>query len=247
MDSNSLQTYNIWEACSDGNLAKVQEFISSGMYRVDSMDEYGYTPIHAATSYGHLELVQYLLNEGANVNTTDPDGDTPLHVCEDEGVARYLVSLGADPSVQNNEGKNALETALENEAFAVARYFRALLGDTTASNNGNSSNTATHSNILNSNNNSSQMMGDLGEGMIDTTNASPEEIGQLLDAIEEVNNNGMLPEGVQFNLSTTSINVHDSSSMNSEFKTQLQQQQQQHQSYNNPNGMQEIDEDEEMN
>ena len=74
--------------------------------------------------------------------------------------------------------------------------------------------------------------------MIDTTNASPEEIARILDAIDEVNNNGMLPEGVQFNLSTTTVDEP----MNSEFKAQQQQQQN-----CNPNGIQEVDEDEEMN
>ena len=229
--SSALETYNIWEACSDGNLAKVQEFISSGTYRVDQTDEYGYTPIHAATSYGHLEVIQYLLNEGASIHTTDPDGDTPLHVCEDERVARYLISLGADPSFCNNDGKNAFETALENEAFAVARYFRTLLP-----NDENNSSIVDHNN--NPNGNSNILGNDLGQGMIDTTNASPEEIARILDAIDEVNNNGMLPEGVQFNLSTTTVDEP----MNSEFKAQQQQQQ----NYN-PNGIQEVDEDEEMN
>ena len=52
------------------------------------------------------------------------------------------------------------------------------------------------------------------EGMVDTTNANPEEIASLLDAIEEVNNNGMLPEGVQFNLSTTMTSVVEEESRN---------------------------------
>lgn len=37
---------------------------------------------HAATSWGHPTLLEYLLNHGGDANVCDNDGDTPMHVCE---------------------------------------------------------------------------------------------------------------------------------------------------------------------
>ena len=72
---------------------------------MNSMDDNGYTPMHAAASYNHVELIQFLISRGGNVNIQDPDGDTPLHVCENVSMAQALISLGANINLQNNEGK----------------------------------------------------------------------------------------------------------------------------------------------
>lgn len=46
---------NIWTAASDGELEKVKGFVAQGM-DVNAQDETGYSPLHAATSYGHIEV-----------------------------------------------------------------------------------------------------------------------------------------------------------------------------------------------
>jgi hypothetical protein len=40
----------------------------------------------------------------------DPDGDTPLHVCEEVATAQVLVGSGADPQIRNLEGKRVSDT-----------------------------------------------------------------------------------------------------------------------------------------
>lgn len=61
--------------------------------------------MHAAASYAHLELLEYLLSAGGNVNVTDGDGDTPLFTCETLPAARWLVEHGADVGHRNGEGE----------------------------------------------------------------------------------------------------------------------------------------------
>lgn len=67
-------------------------------------DSNSYTPMHAAASYAHLELLEYLLSVGGDINLRDDDGDTPLYVVESVDTARWMVDHGADPSLANDEG-----------------------------------------------------------------------------------------------------------------------------------------------
>jgi ankyrin repeat protein len=78
---------------------------------------------HAAVSYGHTELIQFLLSSGANPNLRDFDGDTPLHFCEDPEVAEFLLSHGADPTVVNNEGDTLFDKAEEDENQSMIEYW----------------------------------------------------------------------------------------------------------------------------
>ncbi|OBZ72206.1 Ankyrin repeat-containing protein P1E11.10 [Grifola frondosa] len=59
---------------------------------------------HAAASYGHLNVLEYLISQGGDVNVTDNDGDTPLYVVENIESARFLVEHGATVDHRNSEG-----------------------------------------------------------------------------------------------------------------------------------------------
>lgn len=81
----------------------MQALITSGASPNDK-DAHSYTPMHAAASYAHLELLEYLLSVGGDVNLADDDGDTPLFTCESVDAARWLVEHGADAEHRNEEG-----------------------------------------------------------------------------------------------------------------------------------------------
>ncbi|CAB0044211.1 unnamed protein product [Trichogramma brassicae] len=52
---------------------------------IDVRDEFGNTPLHMTVSTGHRQLMQLLLNNGANPNSTNVYGWTPLHIiCKKE-------------------------------------------------------------------------------------------------------------------------------------------------------------------
>lgn len=65
---------------------------------------------------------------GANLNSRDLDGDTPLHICESSEVAEYLIANGADEHALNNEGKSVYEQAVELENEAMVIFWAARLG-----------------------------------------------------------------------------------------------------------------------
>jgi ankyrin repeat protein len=46
---------------------------------VNARDNEGAVPLHKASFYGHREVIEHLLESGANVDEQDNDKATPLH------------------------------------------------------------------------------------------------------------------------------------------------------------------------
>ncbi|KAI0925991.1 hypothetical protein AcW1_008278 [Taiwanofungus camphoratus] len=118
---------NIWIAAGDGDLERVRELVENQSVSPNVPDSYTYTPMHAAASYGHLHVLDYLISQGGDVNVTDSDGDTPLYVVENIETARYLVERGATVDRRNIEGVSPAEH-LSEDFQEVAAYLNNLPG-----------------------------------------------------------------------------------------------------------------------
>lgn len=90
-----------------------------------SQDDHGYSLMHAAASYNHLELLRILVNElHVDVDIKDEDGETALFVAETLDCAKILVEeLHADISVRGEEGKTAMEKIEEDGDFPEVAVF----------------------------------------------------------------------------------------------------------------------------
>ncbi|KAI9440043.1 ankyrin [Lactarius indigo] len=104
MPASTFVDKNIWVAAGDGDLGRVRELIEHQSTSPNVPDSFTYTPMHAAASYGHLDVLTYLISRGGDVNVTDEDGETPLYTVENIETARLLVNHGADPGLRNHEG-----------------------------------------------------------------------------------------------------------------------------------------------
>ncbi|KAI9731669.1 MAG: hypothetical protein M1818_007799 [Claussenomyces sp. TS43310] len=88
-------------------------------------DEHGYSLLHAAASYNHLDLLRALVTEfRIDVNIKDEDGETALFVAETVECAKLLVEeLHVDTTIRGEEGKTAREKITAEEEFPqVAIY-----------------------------------------------------------------------------------------------------------------------------
>lgn len=97
-------------------------------------DEHGYSLLHAAASYNHIELLRALVNEfQVNINLKDEDGETCLFVAETLPIAQCLVEeLHIDAEVRNDEGITAMEKiAQEGDFPELAAYLRTVSGGLT--------------------------------------------------------------------------------------------------------------------
>jgi ankyrin repeat protein len=78
--SNAI--YDLHKAVGRGNVGEVKRLIHNGEDIHCPEEEEGMTPLHVAAYLGRLEIVQILINAGAELNSRDSSGDTPLHaVC----------------------------------------------------------------------------------------------------------------------------------------------------------------------
>lgn len=103
---------NLWVAAGDGQLDRVRELVESGV-DVNGHDQFGYTAMHAAVSYGQFDVVKYLLEHGAQVDVEDFEKDTPLYVAETVAMAQLLLDHGADPKHVNEDNITPAATAFE--------------------------------------------------------------------------------------------------------------------------------------
>ncbi|CAK7201771.1 hypothetical protein SEUCBS139899_004486 [Sporothrix eucalyptigena] len=92
-------------------------------------DDHGYSLIHAAASYNHLDLLRTLVQElKVPVDLRDEDNETALFVVETVESARCLVEeLGLDPSLTGDDGLTAAEKISGEAEFPqVAEYLMGL-------------------------------------------------------------------------------------------------------------------------
>jgi ankyrin repeat protein len=95
------------------------------------------SPLHLAVSSNppDHDLIQYLLDQGADVNARDDLGRTPIFyalvdIHDDDGIRDMLFTAGADPAIQDNDGRTALYHAVdhpfeESNPFYIVDLLRA--------------------------------------------------------------------------------------------------------------------------
>jgi len=75
--------------------------------------------LHWAAGNGYTKIAKLLISRGANVNTKNNKGNTPLHRAAVRGYAEYtetaklLIENGADMNAKNKEGKTPLKISIE--------------------------------------------------------------------------------------------------------------------------------------
>ena len=87
-------------------------------------DEFCSQPIHRAAAHGHIDVVDFLLSQGAKVNARDKEGNTPLilaALCGSVELVKYLIEKKANVSLKAYDGMSSLCVAARNGSLSVAK------------------------------------------------------------------------------------------------------------------------------
>lgn len=83
------------------------------------------TPLGLACSIGVKEIIEYLVQKGADINGVDKDSYTPLHcACMGDSkpeIIKFLLNHGADYTIKTNEGNTALDLCKIWRNFELAK------------------------------------------------------------------------------------------------------------------------------
>lgn len=94
------QQASIFQYVRTGSLDGVKRILQSGQASVRDVTIHGITLLHTASGSGHLNLVRFLIGQGADMNAADEDGETPLHramsLKNNYAIANLLLQQGAD-------------------------------------------------------------------------------------------------------------------------------------------------------
>ncbi|XP_062297967.1 transient receptor potential cation channel subfamily A member 1b [Scomber scombrus] len=106
-------------ACTQGATEVVKLMLSSYEQVEDiiNLTDGAYqTPLHRATIFDHMELAEYLISLGADLNSIDCEGNSPLLLATSCGAWKtvaLLLSKGANVNVKDGFGCNFLHLAIQ--------------------------------------------------------------------------------------------------------------------------------------
>jgi ankyrin repeat protein len=110
--SNKFGETPLMIASIEGNLPVAKALVQGRKAKIDHI---GWTPLHYACAKGQLELAQYLLANGAIVDSMSPGNTTPLMMAVQSGneqLIKLLLDKGADLQLRNTNGLSAIDIAV---------------------------------------------------------------------------------------------------------------------------------------
>ncbi|MEI7669084.1 MAG: ankyrin repeat domain-containing protein [Pseudomonadota bacterium] len=100
-----IEREKLHRAAERGNLKEVKQLVMQGFPLNEFDSDLFWTPLHYAAKEEHKDIVLYLLEKGANVNSycEEKIGETPLGLIADKcsyEMAEMLVEWGANPKIK---------------------------------------------------------------------------------------------------------------------------------------------------
>ena len=136
---DSTTTIPLLKAARDGNVHALKEALQQMNGKtstiVSTADESGQTALHFAADRGNCQVVELLLDAGANPNATDLEGIGVLQAAVIAGhndVASILLKFGANPHQADMDGDTPYSCAQDDGSEEMKLLFDGVKEDTTA-------------------------------------------------------------------------------------------------------------------
>jgi ankyrin repeat protein len=117
---------DVFEASATGNLERVRALVKESAGLVNAFAADGFFPLGLAAFFGHREIVEFLLKNGADVSTAARNAQkvTSLHGAvarQDVEIVKMLLGHGADANGKQERGFVPLHDAAANGNLALAQ------------------------------------------------------------------------------------------------------------------------------
>ena len=110
----SVQAEEVHDAARKGDLAKIKGLLEGSPALLEARSENEKTPLHFAAQGGHREIVELLLEKGADVNVKNIASETPLHYAaamSHKEIVELLITEGAVLNSGTSNGSTPLHYA----------------------------------------------------------------------------------------------------------------------------------------
>jgi len=124
----TLCAQELLDAVKAGDLAKVRILVEKDPKIVNEQAQNGRTILFAAVAFRRLEITEYLISKGAEVNVQDNFHSTPLVLACGNGsplaLVKLLVEKGADVNAEAKYSGRPLDLALDDGDSAIIEYLK---------------------------------------------------------------------------------------------------------------------------
>jgi ankyrin repeat protein len=121
---------DIYEACTMGYVDRVRELVIAHPALVNNFSPDGFTPVALAAYFGQPDVVEVLINAGADVNiqARNPMKVAAIHAAvaaRNTRIVKMLLHAGADPNLQQQQGYTPLQAAMANDDQTIVELLKA--------------------------------------------------------------------------------------------------------------------------
>ena len=132
IDTSNSKTLPLHDAAEKGDYNKIVYLIKQYGVDVDLKDSArgNATALHVASRSGHLDIVEFLSDSGANLNAKGPWDMTPLMysiIFHRIDVVKYLLECNVDAAVADNRGRTAIMHAVNEKQSEIESLLKRYL------------------------------------------------------------------------------------------------------------------------
>ncbi len=112
------------------SLKGLDDVVAVLIKRGADVNKTGWTPLHYASTHGHLSVMKQLLDAHAYIDAESPNGTTPLMMAAHYGTpaaVKLLLEAGADTTIKNQQNLTAIDFARRNNRTESAELITAFV------------------------------------------------------------------------------------------------------------------------
>lgn len=123
MDTREQRNSRMLLYAECGNFNEVTVAIQNGIVDINYQDDLGYSLLIFAVSLNRVDIAEWLLEHGADVNARQWEGLTVLMFAKTAAMVKLLAKYSSDPLLSSNHGKTAFDYMLLNYDYdAIGAY-----------------------------------------------------------------------------------------------------------------------------